>query len=191
MEPFPSEGVWNYFLYGQIQWPYAEAPSAILQWPRLLAAHSWCCGVHVRVEQSQCKVKTARSYHDKQGVRRHVGNKETLRDSQKLCFNPTICFFSLRQLSNFQNWSSYSMVVMGSHGPVFNIYDPTSEDLHARIWTICCQNHYGTNPCFLIVKSDWWGLLGSIFKSLGGQIEAPTEEEQLFRFCYTLRGMSM
>jgi hypothetical protein len=100
-------------------------------------------------------------------------------------------FISLRQLSNFQNWSSYSMVVMGSHGPVFNIYDPTSEDLHARIWTICCQNHYGTNPCFLIVKSDWWGLLGSIFKSLGGQIEAPTEEEQLFRFCYTLRGMSM
>jgi hypothetical protein len=50
-------------------------------------------GYMSRVEQSQCKVKTARSYHDKQGVRRHVGNKETLRDSQKLCFNPTICFY--------------------------------------------------------------------------------------------------
>lgn len=59
-------------------------------------------GYMSRVEQSQCKVKTARSYHDKQGVRRHVGNKETLRDSQKLCFNPTICFFPWDNSATFK-----------------------------------------------------------------------------------------
>lgn len=41
-------------------------------------------GYMSRIEQAACPVRTARTYYDKRGVKRRVGNKEALRDSQTL-----------------------------------------------------------------------------------------------------------
>ena len=41
-------------------------------------------GFMSRVEQAACTVKTATKYVDRAGVKRHVGNKHTLKESQNL-----------------------------------------------------------------------------------------------------------
>ena len=50
----------------------------------LLAPLAQRAGYMSRQEQQQCGTKTTTKYTDKHGVRRHVGNKEALRQSQHL-----------------------------------------------------------------------------------------------------------
>ena len=141
-------------------------------------------GYMSRLEQSQCKVKTARSYHDKQGVRRHVGNKETLRDSQKLCYNSKICF-SLGQLGSFHKWSSFSQVMMGVLSQSFVQHMIQ----HLRTYT----REFGQFVAKTImerIRVSWlWKEINGDFwvqPSNHWEIEAPKTIE-LFKFRYMLR----
>ena len=65
----------------------AKTPKRHRVWsncPGLLSAIVQKAGYMSKLEQSACEVKTVRKYTDKRGVKRMVGIKSVLKDSQQL-----------------------------------------------------------------------------------------------------------
>ena len=56
--------------------------------PDLLTSIAGRAGYMSKQEMEQCVFRTVRKYVDGNGVKRHVGNKEVLRESQCLCHLP-------------------------------------------------------------------------------------------------------
>ena len=65
----------------------------------LLEGISCKAGYMFRAEQSQCPGQTTKKYVDRNGVKRHVGIKEALRNSQHLVSMEVISYFKFLVLT--------------------------------------------------------------------------------------------
>ncbi len=62
---------------------------------QMIAALCKRAGYMQKSDMAQCPIRTAKTYIDSKGVKRSVGDKKAMRESQYLAFKDAVLFFQL------------------------------------------------------------------------------------------------